>query len=79
MSQDKYYHREYRKRKREEKVKDTEEELDEGVTLSRYPDYIIYEDGMIFSRLTLKDLKSSKRDGYFYIRLMKVDRDGNRK
>nr|QBK85721.1 MAG: HNH endonuclease [Marseillevirus LCMAC101] len=79
MPQDKYYHREYRKRKREEKVKDKEEELDEGVTLSKYPDYIIYNDGRIFSRLTLKELKPTKRDGYFYIRLMKVGKNGNRK
>ncbi len=65
MSQDKYYHREYRKRKREEKVKDVEEEIKEGVTLSKFPDYIIYKDGRIFSRLSLKDLKPNKKDCYF--------------
>jgi len=79
MSQDKYYYREYRRRKREEKVKDKEEEIEEGVTLPEYPDYTIYDDGRIFSRLSLKELKPNKRDGYFYIRLMTFDEEGDRK
>ncbi len=55
------------------------EEYKEGVTLSECPDYIIYDDGRVFSYLSLKELKPTKRDGYCHIKLMTVDKDGNRK
>ena len=53
------------------------EEYKEGVSLSECPDYIIY-DGRVFSYLSSKELKPTKRDGYHHIKLITVDKDGNR-
>ena len=72
------YQQEYKRKKRKQEVKKFEKKV-RGVTLVEYPDYIIRKSGKIYSRLSCKELTPSKREGYYYTRLMKVDKDGNRK
>ncbi len=52
---------------------------DMEVTLPEYPDYIIYDDGRIYSNLVHRELKFHKCGGYFKISLVNVDKKGNRK
>ena len=72
------YQQEYKRKKRNQEVKEFEKKV-KGITLEEYPDYIIRKNGKIYSRLSRKELTLTKREGYYYTRLMKVDKDGNRK
>ncbi len=51
----------------------------EGKVLSEYPDYIIYNDGRIYSRFVDREMKFRKNNGYLNITLVNVDKKGNRK
>lgn len=51
----------------------------EGKVLSGYPDYIIYDDGRIYSRFVDREMKSRKGNGYLNITLVNVDKKENRK
>ena len=79
MQQDKYYHRNYRKALKEEKLKEIEDNMEKGVTLSQYPDYIIYNDGRVFSRKSLKFLNPGIKEGYKTLHLIRHYTDGNEK
>ena len=72
------YQQEYKRKKRSQEVEEFEASI-KGVTLEEYPDYIIRKSGKIYSRLTCKQIIPTKRGGYYYTRLMTVDKDGNRK
>jgi plasmid maintenance system antidote protein VapI len=72
------YQQEYKRRKRSQKVEEFEETI-KGVTLEEYPDYIIRKSGKIYSRLTCKKIIPTKRGGYYYTRLITINKDENRK
>ncbi len=81
MSKDKEeyneYHRKYRGQKKQEKIESEEDKG--GVTLAGYPDYLIFDDGKIYSKLNMKYLSLQERGGYYYIRLMRINKEGERK
>ena len=59
------YQQEYKRKKRSQEVKEFEEKI-KGVTLEKYPDYIIHKSGKIYSRLTCKKIEPTQRGGYYY-------------
>ena len=72
------YQQEYKRKKRTQEVKEFEGVI-KGVTLEEYPDYIIRKSGKIYSRLSCKKILPTQRGGYYYTRLMTIDKEGNRK